>query len=170
MAKKKRKRRGKGCGRFLLLAILLLAIYITALFLPVFDITDISVSGNTVLKSETVIKECTLAKGQNQSQNAADSEAIKWETVTEPFTNGLDIVGYNYKEYLYENDHEMFPERVILGSENFPQVIGYRWPMVERLPYVIGDFTWTAWDYLGEAGIGKAVYVDADDPLVEKGS
>ena len=65
MAKKKRKRRGKGCGRFLLLAILLLAIYITALFLPVFDITDISVSGNTVLKSETVIKECTLAKGQN---------------------------------------------------------------------------------------------------------
>lgn len=112
----------------------------------------------------------TLAKGQNQSQNAADSEAIKWETVTEPFTNGLDIVGYNYMEYLYENDHEMFPERVILGSENFPQVIGYRWPMVERLPYVIGDFTWTAWDYLGEAGIGKAVYVDADDPLVEKGS
>lgn len=111
-----------------------------------------------------------LAKGQNQSQNAADSEAIKWETVTEPFTNGLDIVGYNYMEYLYENDHEMFPERVILGSENFPQVIGYRWPMVERLPYVIGDFTWTAWDYLGEAGIGKAVYVDADDPLVEKGS
>nr|MCR5676253.1 DUF4982 domain-containing protein [Lachnospiraceae bacterium] len=37
------------------------------------------------------------------------------------------------------------------------------------LPYVIGDFTWTAWDYLGEAGIGKAVYLDEGDPLLAKG-
>ena len=41
-------------------------------------------------------------------------------------TNGLDIVGYNYMEDIYERDHEMFPERVILGSENFPKEIGYR--------------------------------------------
>ncbi len=112
-----------------------------------------------------------LAMGRVQTQNAAEDQAsVLWEHVTEPFTNGLDIVGYNYMEDNYERDHEMFPERVMLGSENFPQQIGYRWPMVERLPYVIGDFTWTAWDYLGEAGIGKAVYVDGDDPLVQKGS
>lgn len=111
-----------------------------------------------------------LAKGQSQMQNSNESiyENL-WETATEPFTNGMDIVGYNYMEDLYEKDHEMFPERVILGSENFPKEIGFRWPMVERLPYVIGDFTWTAWDYIGEAGIGKAAYVDSDDPLVEKG-
>lgn len=101
---------------------------------------------------------------QNTSEGLFDTS---WETITEPFTNGLDIVGYNYMEELYERDHEMFPERVILGSENFPKEIGFRWPMVERLPYVIGDFTWTAWDYLGEAGIGKAVYVDQDDTIVK---
>ena len=112
-----------------------------------------------------------LATGRVQTQNAAEDQAsVLWEYVTEPFTNGLDIVGYNYMEDNYERDHEMFPERVMLGSENFPQQIGYRWPLVERLPYVIGDFTWTAWDYLGEAGIGKAVYVNEDDPLVKKGS
>ena len=106
-----------------------------------------------------------LAKGQNQTQNAGDDrDEAFWEKGTEPFTNGMDVVGYNYMEDLYERDHEMFPERVILGSENFPKEIGYRWPLVERLPYVIGDFTWTAWDYLGEAGIGKAVYFEADDP------
>lgn len=77
---------------------------------------------------------------------------------------------YNYIEDNYERDHEMFPERVMLGSENFPKEIGYRWPLVESHPYIIGDFTWTAWDYLGEAGIGKVVYVDENDPLVEKGS
>ena len=73
-------------------------------------------------------------------------------------------------EGLYERDHELYPERVILGSENFPKEIGFRWPMVEALPYVIGDFTWTAWDYLGEAGIGKAVRFAEDDPGLQKGA
>ncbi|MBR6401890.1 MAG: DUF4982 domain-containing protein [Eubacterium sp.] len=111
-----------------------------------------------------------LAEGKNQEQNSADGlDSNQWETVTEPFTNGMDIVGYNYMEDLYERDHEMFPERVILGSENYPKEIGFRWPMVESHPYVIGDFTWTAWDYLGESGIGKAVYVEPGNPLIEKG-
>ena len=74
-----------------------------------------------------------------------------WEEYSEAFTNGLDIVGYNYMEDKYPLDHEMFPERVILGSENYPKEIGIHWPMVESTPYVIGDFTWTAYDYIGEA-------------------
>lgn len=41
--------------------------------------------------------------------------------------------------------------------------------MVESTPYVIGDFTWTAYDYIGEAGIGKSVFLDADDPLLKEG-
>ena len=119
---------------------------------------------------------CSLWSGmddelmKNRSQNQNSSEGLidtTWETVTEPFTNGLDIVGYNYMEELYERDHEMFPERVMLGSENFPKEIGFRWPLVEKLPYVIGDFTWTAWDYLGEAGIGKAKYVEENDPILQ---
>ncbi len=105
-----------------------------------------------------------LAKDQNQSQNASDDHnSTLWEDGTEPFTNGMDVVGYNYMEDLYEQDHKMYPERVILGSENFPKEIGFRWPMVEKLPYVIGDFTWTAWDYLGEAGLGKAAFFDPED-------
>jgi beta-galactosidase len=110
-----------------------------------------------------------LASSQNHQQNAsARGESLLWENVTLPFTNGLDIVGYNYLEGLYEKDHELFPDRVILGSENFPKEIGFRWPFIEEHPYVIGDFTWTAWDYIGEAGIGKAVYVDENDPKAPK--
>jgi hypothetical protein len=33
---------------------------------------------------------------------------------------------------------------------------------VQDHPHVIGDFTWTGWDYLGEVGIGRTS--DADDP------
>ena len=110
-----------------------------------------------------------MAEGMNQAQNAGNEKEDLWERGTEPFTNGLDIVGYNYLEDLYEKDHALFPERVILGSENFPKEIGFRWPLVEKLPYVIGEFTWTAWDYLGEAGIGKAASFEKNDPMIEKG-
>ncbi|MBR5345874.1 MAG: DUF4982 domain-containing protein [Clostridia bacterium] len=89
-----------------------------------------------------------------------------WEEYTEAFANGLDIVGYNYLEGKYEQDHEWFPERVILGSENYPKEIGIHWPMIEKTPWVIGDFTWTAWDYIGEAGIGKAMFYEPGDPRI----
>lgn len=108
-------------------------------------------------------------EGKFRSQNEADNaEDALWEKWSEPFVNGLDVVGYNYMEDLYEQDHVMYPDRVILGSENFPKEIGFRWPMVEKLPYVIGEFTWTAWDYLGEAGVGKAVYAEPGDPIIDK--
>ena len=100
-------------------------------------------------------------------QNAeSEKPDLLWEEYTEGFSNGLDIVGYNYLESLYEQDHRMFPERVILGSENFPKEIGLHWPMIEKTPWVIGDFTWTAWDYIGEAGIGKASFYEPGDPRI----
>ena len=112
-----------------------------------------------------------IASFQENVQNAdiGGKQDTSWEDYTEAFTNGLDIVGYNYMENKYEYDHERFPERVILGSENYPIEIGKHWPMIEATPYVLGDFTWTAFDYIGEAGIGKAVYLEPDDPDLKKG-
>lgn len=104
---------------------------------------------------------------QNSDPNKGTRD---WEEMTEAFVNGLDIVGYNYMEDKYELDHEMYPDRVILGSENYPKEIGKRWPMVANTPYVIGDFTWTCYDYIGEAGIGKSVFLTEDDPDYKKGS
>ena len=34
------------------------------------------------------------------------------------------------------------------------------WRQVRDNPHVIGDFTWTGWDYLGEAGIGRRPRTD----------
>ena len=49
-----------------------------------------------------------------------------------------------------------FPHRVIVGSETFPrQHRPSCGGSCASNPHVIGDFTWTGWDYLGEAGIGR---------------
>lgn len=76
----------------------------------------------------------------------------------------LDMVGYNYQEAFYETDHEKYPNRVIYGSEtvmypyhdhNAWQMRSYRqWLDGQLEDYVAGEFLWTGFDYLGEAGIG----------------
>ena len=104
--------------------------------------------------------------GGMQNADIGGKRDLLWEEYTEGFANGLDIVGYNYLEGKYEQDHALFPERVILGSENFPKEIGIHWPMIEKTPWIIGEFTWTAWDYIGEAGIGKASFYEPGDPRI----
>jgi beta-galactosidase len=79
----------------------------------------------------------------------------------------VDIAGLNYAEQRYVSDGERFPNRVVLGTETNPRNIHTIWPLVEDLPHVIGDFTWTGWDYLGEVGIGRTDY--SDDPQVRGG-
>jgi len=81
---------------------------------------------------------------------------------TEPFVAPLDVVGYNYYDGRYKSDHEKYPNRIIVGTESFPKNIATVWKLVEECPYVIGDFTWTSMDYIGEAGIGMASYVSHD--------
>jgi beta-galactosidase len=61
----------------------------------------------------------------------------------------LDVVGYNYQESRYGEDHKRYPQRVIVGSENNHQFAN--WAIVRDNPYVVGQFLWTGIDYLGEA-------------------
>lgn len=71
---------------------------------------------------------------------------------------GMDLVGYNYMTARYEPDVRQYPDRVLVGSETYPPDIARNWALVEKLPALIGDFTWTGWEYLGEAGIGIPAY------------
>jgi beta-galactosidase len=74
----------------------------------------------------------------------------------------LDVAGYNYTESRYAMDHELHPQRVIVGSETNPAKIARNWALVRDHAHVIGDFTWTGWDYLGESGIGRMQYGEGD--------
>jgi beta-galactosidase len=84
-----------------------------------------------------------------------DHPKYKWDTTAAAFAL-LDVGGYNYQWREYEKDHEKYPERIMMGTESFPREAFENWQQVEQHPYVIGDFVWTAMDYLGETGIGHA--------------
>lgn len=70
----------------------------------------------------------------------------------------LDFCGYNYMTGRYENEPKKFPNRLIYGSETYPPQIAENWSYVKNIPSILGDFTWTGYDYLGEAGIGVNGY------------
>jgi len=99
-----------------------------------------------------------MAAGENVTRRTAESHAA------------LDVVGLNYGDSRYSLDRELFPHRVIVGSETFPSRIGTLWPLVTENPNVIGDFTWTGWDYLGEVGIGATAFAEESDavPALER--
>ncbi len=70
----------------------------------------------------------------------------------------LDLVGMNYMRGAYRLQAETDPNRVFYGSETFNPDIDLNWKEVKEIPACIGDYCWTAWDYIGEAGIGVAEY------------
>lgn len=79
-----------------------------------------------------------------------------WDTLSDPAFAHLDVCGYNYLPDKYESDHARHLERIMMGTESYPQNCFDYWSIVEKHPYVIGDFVWTAVDYLGESGIGHS--------------
>jgi len=83
----------------------------------------------------------------------------------DPFFATLDVCGYNYaaggdhgKESLYKLDHARMPDRVMMGTESYAMEAFSAWMGVVDNPFVIGDFVWTAFDYIGEASIGWRGY------------
>ena len=62
----------------------------------------------------------------------------------------LDVVGYNYTENRYQIDHEKYPNRILYGSETRHDLNA--WKAVRDNDFIFGQFIWTGFDYLGEAG------------------
>ena len=124
---------------------------------------------NSINGLVSVIRELPpLAADQNQDINGAmaDMGSMMTELVasdlvterTEESFAAVDATGLNYGDGRYVADAERFPHRVIVGTETFSTRIDLAWPVVLEHDHLIGDFTWTGWDYLGEAGIGRVDY------------
>jgi beta-galactosidase len=74
-----------------------------------------------------------------------------------------DVGGYNYQLHYALSDHERVPSRIIVQTESYPRDAFYCWNMVQNHSFIIGDFVWTAIDYLGESGIGRYYYPGEPD-------
>ncbi|MBI2510398.1 MAG: glycoside hydrolase family 2 protein [Opitutae bacterium] len=89
----------------------------------------------------------------------------KWEQL-DPLFASLDIAGYNYElAAQHTNDHARLPNRIMMATESYQTEVFANWTIAQAQPHVVGDFVWSALDYLGEAGIGR-VYLP-DEPALK---
>jgi beta-galactosidase len=89
----------------------------------------------------------------------------KWDATAPAFAL-LDAGCYNYEWKHYEEDHRLYPDRVMIGTESFPREARINRQMAVEKPYVVGDFVWTGMDYIGEVGIGNTRYGEAGERAV----
>ena len=91
------------------------------------------------------------------------TEAFPGATFTPPVDAvfaQVDIGGYNYNIIPNQAaDHKRVPDRIMMTTESFAADAFNQWQVVQSYPYVVGEFVWTAMDYLGESGIGAWSYV-----------
>lgn len=66
------------------------------------------------------------------------------------YPEAVDVVGYNYTEDRYDEDHATYPERIIYGSETRSDIDA--WYAVRDRDFIFGQFIWTGTDYMGESG------------------
>lgn len=78
-----------------------------------------------------------------------------WDRQTANAWEQLDLGGYNYMWTRYGMDAVRHPDRVIVGTEIHPFWLYDYWKTVLEHGNCIGDFVWSAVDYLGEAGVGR---------------
>ncbi|MCQ2223257.1 MAG: DUF4982 domain-containing protein [Bacteroidaceae bacterium] len=102
------------------------------------------------IKNEDTTRPTTMAINDYWDRTA---QKMNWDQDSPRAFDLVEVGGYNYEQRRYESDHEKYAERIMYGSETYPNAIGSNWQLVEKHPYIIGDFVWTAVDYIGECGL-----------------
>lgn len=123
--------------------------------------------GNEVIERKklevvkTAHQMATLCRQLDEQRRPVTSALAAWDDdwdIYDPLAAEHDIVGYNYLRQKMEGDHERVPSRVMMHTETYPSEVWQNYRTVADKPYVIGEFVWTAIDYLGESGIGRWYY------------
>lgn len=86
-----------------------------------------------------------------EAETARPGRAGKVDNASTVF---LDVPGYNYRLEDIAAEQAVHPERVVYASETFARDLYDYQALQDEAPYFLGEFLWTALDYLGEAGIG----------------
>ena len=122
--------------------------------------------GNEILERkspgaiETAIGLVSLVHQYDSTRPVASAMTTwdkEWE-MYDPLFAVQDIGGCNYQLFRAASDHLRVPSRVIVQTESYARDAFVNWNIIRHSPYIIGDFVWTAMDYLGESAIGKNNY------------
>lgn len=105
---------------------------------------------NAMRIGEIATRLAKVVKGVDTSRPVTGALAGVVMSNQTAYPQAVDVVGYNYTEDRYDEDHATYPDRVIYGSENRSDYDA--WKAVRDKDFIFGQFIWTGIDYLGESG------------------
>jgi beta-galactosidase len=120
------------------------------------EVEESNGNSNGELILQNIIAQIRKCDSQRPITNACVT-IENYQQISETFCNQLDVVGYNYAESILEQENNQYPERILCSMASYPHEMAAVWSKIGVLPYVIGDFSWTGMDYLGEAGLGRVL-------------
>lgn len=132
-------------------------------------------TGNEVIERKKIEVVTTAARLRDQVRSFDPTRPVisalaKWDSdweIYDPLADVHDMVGYNYILSDCLNDHQRRPQRVMIQTETYPDDLFENYQASVGQPYILGEFVWTALDYLGEAGIGRAWLRPGEDKPYE---
>lgn len=65
------------------------------------------------------------------------------------YTDALDVVGLSYRQSVYDYIPKLYPDKMVLGTENWAQ--WHEWKAVDENENIHGIFLWTGIFYMGES-------------------
>ncbi len=99
---------------------------------------------------DTAKKLATWTKELDTSRPVIANCILPSASYESGYVDALDMVGFSYRQVVYERSHKNYPEKPIMGAENLGQ--WHEWKHVLEKPYISGIFLWTGVDYIGESG------------------
>jgi len=83
------------------------------------------------------------------------------------FSASFDVVSYNYAcgfswtsgcDFFEHSRERLHGQPLFVSTESLPQQSAELWGAIEQLPWLLGDFVWSAWSYMGESALGAEGY------------
>lgn len=108
----------------------------------------------TAAEMGNLIRELDPSRATTVGLNGL-GETAPWQKL-DPLFEAVDVAGYNYELINHqEADRKRVPNRILYASESFHHEVADNWSLIRNNSAIIGEFLWSAMDYLGEAGIGR---------------
>lgn len=98
---------------------------------------------------ETVKKLAHWTREMDKTRPVTANCILPSGTYATGATDYLDIVGTSYRRVMYDDLHETYPDKPIMGTENLGQ--WHEWKAVMERDFISGMFIWTGIEYMGEA-------------------
>ncbi len=88
----------------------------------------------------------------------SEAEQAQRAALAQALVDSVDILSMNYCFDQFAHLGRLFPGKAVQSTESQAFFAYDGWKAVERNPHALGEFTWTAYDNLGEAGAGRIAW------------